>query len=71
MRPKPIIPEFVYENVDSLAGFRERRNLKRSELSERTGIREGMIQQYELGYQLPTREKYNVLAEFFGWQKWE
>ena len=70
MRPKPILPEFVYENIDSLAGFRERRNLKRSELSEKTGIHVEKIRHYEVGYQLPTREKYNVLAEFFGWQKW-
>ena len=64
-------PEFVRENVDLLADFRERRNMKRTKLSELTGIKVDMIEHYEHGYQLPTKANYNKLAEVFGWQKWE
>ena len=71
MRSTITRPEFVRDNVDLLADFRERRNMTRMKLSELTGIKLGMIEHYEHGYQLPTRANYNKLAEVFGWEKWK
>ena len=64
-------PDFLRHNIDNLSTFRQAKKLTVQELSSATCINYRLVKCYELGYQLPIKENYNKLAEFFGWQKWE
>ena len=71
IRHKFTKPDYVYENIERLAEFRQKRNLTQQELSTAVGINYRLLKCYELGYQIPVKQNYNKLAEVFGWQKWE
>ena len=63
-------PDFVMNNIHRLADFRKARGLTKSELAMKLGMSTGSISSYE-DFAYPTQERYNKLADFFGWQKWE
>ena len=69
-RYKSTRPDFVVENIYRLADFRKKAGITQRELAETAGIAISLINGYE-NFSFPTKEKYNKLAEFFGWQKWE
>lgn len=62
-------PDFVINNIHRLADFRKAQGLTQSELARKLDMSQGSIYSYE-DFAYPTRERYNKLAEFFGWQKW-
>ena len=62
-------PEYVYDNLDKLP------ELVKAEgsyaiLGEKCGVKPCTLEVYVHGYSLPSRESYNNLAEYFGWQVW-
>lgn len=63
-------PDFVTENIYRLADFRKKAGITQRGLAEKLGISISLINGYE-NFSFPPKEKYNKLAEFFGWQKWE
>ena len=64
-------PSFVLDNLDTMKAEREKFRLTQRALSALTGIQEGNIAGYEVGYSVPSVKNYNRLAEVFGWEAWQ
>ena len=69
MRHSIIVPEFVYDYLDTLRDERLKRNLLISELSKVVNVSVTTIVAYEYGRK-PAKKSYNKLAAFFHWKEW-
>ena len=65
-----IVPDFVYDNIDSIKTIRKTLKISLGELSKETGISLLWISRIEDGDQLPSRAAYNKLAKVFDWEVW-
>ena len=66
----PDVPEFVYDNVDSMRTIRRTLRWKQSYVVQKSGISPSAYVDYEFGLRLPDKESYNKLAKIFDWEEW-
>ena len=69
------VPEWVLDNLDTLGLHAT--DLQVADIVNYTRRLDGrrishsVIRQTIEGYRLPDPKSYNVIADFYGWQKWE
>ena len=64
------VPDFVYDNIDSIKTIRKTLKISLSELHKDTGISLLWLLHIEDRDQLPSRAAYNKLAKVFDWEVW-
>ena len=65
------IPDFVFDNLDSMRTIRTTLRMKVQFIAYRCHMACATIWALERGAHMPSKKTYNKLAKFFDWEVWE